>query len=81
MCTPVTSAVPYMPTGIAGCLVGRGISRGARKLARTPTSIKKKKKRETWCLRAYNAMHLAFNCFSLFNGWTTRSSSNLFLIK
>jgi hypothetical protein len=37
MRTPVTSAVSYMPTGFAGCLVGRGISRGARKLARTPT--------------------------------------------
>jgi len=30
-------AVPYMSTGFAGCSVGRGISRGARKLARTPT--------------------------------------------
>jgi hypothetical protein len=37
MCTPVTPAVPYMPTGFAGCSVDRGISRGARKLARTPT--------------------------------------------
>jgi hypothetical protein len=30
-------AVPYMSTGFAGCSVGRGISRGVRKLARTPT--------------------------------------------
>jgi hypothetical protein len=30
-------AVPYMLTGFAGCSVGRGISRGARKLTRTPT--------------------------------------------
>ena len=37
MCMPVTPAVHYMPTGFAGCSVGCGISRGARKLARTPT--------------------------------------------
>jgi len=37
MCTPVTPAVHYMSTGFAGCSVGHGISRGARKLARTPT--------------------------------------------
>jgi hypothetical protein len=30
-------AVSYMFTGFAGCSVGRGISCGARKLARTPT--------------------------------------------
>ena len=41
---PVTSAVPYMLTGLAGCSVGRGISRGARKLAWTPTLIKQKNK-------------------------------------
>ena len=29
--------------GLAGCSVGRGISRGARKLARTPALSKKKK--------------------------------------
>jgi len=44
---PVTPAVSYMPTEFAGYSVmptefagysvGRGISRGARKLARTPT--------------------------------------------
>jgi len=34
--------VPYMSTGLAGCSVGPGISRGARKLARTPRIIKKK---------------------------------------
>jgi hypothetical protein len=33
-CHPV---VPYMLTEFAGCSVGREISRGARKLARTPT--------------------------------------------
>ena len=36
-CTPVTLTVPYMFTRFAGYLVSRGISRGARKLARTPT--------------------------------------------
>ena len=40
----VTPAVPYMLTGLAGCSVGRGINRGARKLTRTPTLIQKKKK-------------------------------------
>jgi hypothetical protein len=30
-------AVPYMLIGFAGCSVGRGICRGARKLARKPT--------------------------------------------
>ena len=40
---PVTPAVPYMLIGLAGCSVGREISRGARKLARTPTLIIKKK--------------------------------------
>ena len=32
----VISAVPYQPIGLAGCSVGPRISRGARKLARTP---------------------------------------------
>jgi hypothetical protein len=36
--------VSYLPTGLAGCLVGSGISCDARKLARTPLVIKKKKK-------------------------------------
>jgi len=35
--------MPYLPTGLAGCSVGPGISRGARKLARTPRVIKKYK--------------------------------------
>jgi hypothetical protein len=33
---PVTPTVSYLPTGLAGCSVGPGISCGARKLARTP---------------------------------------------
>jgi hypothetical protein len=37
-------AGPYLPTEFAGCSVGPGISRGARKLAQTPRVIKKKKK-------------------------------------
>ena len=37
LCTSVTSAVSYMLTEFAGCSVGRGISRGARKLARIST--------------------------------------------
>ena len=37
---PVTPAVPYLLTGLAGCSVGREISRGARKLTRTPILIK-----------------------------------------
>ena len=40
---PVTPTVPYLFTGLAGCSVDRVISRGTRKLARTPTLIKKKK--------------------------------------
>ena len=40
----VTLAVPYLLTELAGCLVDRGISRGVRKLTRTPTLIKKQKK-------------------------------------
>jgi len=43
MCTPVTSVVLYLPTGLAGCSVGPGTSRDARKLARTPRVIKKNK--------------------------------------
>jgi len=35
--------MPYLPTGLAKCSVDPGISRGARKLARTPRVIKKKK--------------------------------------
>jgi len=46
-CTPVTPAVSYLPTGLAGCSVGPGISCGARKLARTPR-VKKKKKELQW---------------------------------
>jgi hypothetical protein len=40
-CTPVTSVVSYLPTGLVGCSVSPGISCGAYKLARTPR-IKKK---------------------------------------
>ena len=36
-------AVPYLSTGLAGCSVDPGNSRGARKLARTPRVIKKNK--------------------------------------
>ena len=38
----VTLAMPYLFTGFARYSVDHGISRGARKLARTPTLIKKK---------------------------------------
>jgi len=38
--------VSYLPTGFAGCLVDLGISRGARKLARTPWVIKKINKKK-----------------------------------
>jgi hypothetical protein len=38
----VTPVVSYLSTGLAGCSVGSGISRGACKLARTPRVIKKK---------------------------------------
>jgi hypothetical protein len=37
LCMFVILAIPYMLTGFVGCLVGREISRGARKLARTST--------------------------------------------
>ena len=40
-CTPITTAVSYLSPGLARCSVGPGISRGARKLARTPRIIKK----------------------------------------
>jgi hypothetical protein len=43
-CTSVTPAMSYLSTGLTGCLVGPRISRSARKLARTPRVIKKKKK-------------------------------------
>jgi hypothetical protein len=39
-CHPRT--VSYLPTGLAGCSVGPGISCGARKLTRTPRVTKKK---------------------------------------
>jgi hypothetical protein len=39
--TPVTPAVFYMSTGLAECSMSPEISRGARKLARTPRVIKK----------------------------------------
>jgi hypothetical protein len=45
-CTPVTSVVSYLPTGLVRCSVSPGISCGARKLART-SQIKKKKKSST----------------------------------
>jgi len=38
----VTLAVSYLLTGLAGCLVGSRISRGARKLVRISRVIKKK---------------------------------------
>jgi len=37
MCMLVVPAVPYLLPGLAGCSVSREISRGARKLTRTPT--------------------------------------------
>jgi hypothetical protein len=40
----VTIAEPYLPTRLAGSSVSSEISRGVRKLARTPQIIKKKKK-------------------------------------
>ena len=40
----VTLAVSYLPTGLAGCLVGLGISCGVRKLTRT-SRVKKKNMR------------------------------------
>jgi hypothetical protein len=43
-CASVTPAVFYLPTGLAGCSVDPEISRDARKLARTPRVIKKKKR-------------------------------------
>jgi len=35
--------MPYLSTGLVGCLVGSGISRDAYKLVRTPQVIKKNK--------------------------------------
>ena len=43
-CTPVTLAMSYLSTGLAGCSVDPVISCGTRKLARTPRVTKKKKK-------------------------------------
>jgi len=40
----VIIAEPYLPTRLAGSSVSSEISRGVRKLARTPQIIKKKKK-------------------------------------
>jgi hypothetical protein len=40
--TSIISAVPYLFTGLSGCSVDPGNSRGARKLTRTPRVIKKK---------------------------------------
>jgi len=40
-CMSVTPAVPYLFIGLAGCSMDPGISRGARKLVRTPRIIKK----------------------------------------
>jgi len=37
---PVILAVPYMPTGLAGCSVDPGINYDAGKLARIPQIIK-----------------------------------------
>jgi hypothetical protein len=42
-CTPVIPAVSYLPTGLAGCSMGSGINRSARKLTRTSRVIKKQK--------------------------------------
>jgi hypothetical protein len=51
-CTPVTSTVSYLPTGLAGCSVNPGISCGARKLTR-PSQIKKKKIITINCVRIW----------------------------
>ena len=45
----VTPAVLYLPTRLAGCSVGPGINRGARKLARTPRVLKKKSIVDWFC--------------------------------
>jgi len=43
MCTPVTSAVPYLLLGLQDVQWAVGNSRGAGKLARTPHVNQKKK--------------------------------------
>jgi hypothetical protein len=44
LCILVTPAVPYMSTGLAGCLVGPRISCGTHKVVRTLRIIKKKER-------------------------------------
>jgi hypothetical protein len=48
--------VSYLSTGLAGYLVGPGISCGARKLARTPQVKKKKKGHESTIIVAMACM-------------------------
>jgi hypothetical protein len=53
----VTPAVPYLSTGLAGCPVEPGNSRGARKLDRTPRIIKKNKKKALRVLHSSEGIH------------------------
>jgi len=55
-CTPVTPAVSYLPTGLAGCSVDPRISCGTRKLARTPRVTKKKKR--VWCQQSIQGVDI-----------------------
>jgi len=57
LCTPVTPAVPYMLTGLAGYSVGPEISCGARKLARIPRVKKKKKQSLTKLINILVYLH------------------------
>jgi hypothetical protein len=59
----VTPAVSYLPTGLAGCSVGPGISCGARKLTRTPRVTKKKKKTQLVNKDFWIFMVLSFESF------------------
>ena len=58
-CMSVTPAVPYLPTRFAGCSVDPEISRGARKLVRTPRVTKKKRKRK----KKYKRSHFSFQIY------------------
>jgi hypothetical protein len=60
----VSPAVSYLPTGLARCSVGSGISCGVRKLTRTPRVTKKKK---TPCSKLLLNITLHFIILSLTN--------------
>ena len=74
ICMSVTPAVSYLPTRLAGCSVGPGISYGTYKLTRTPWVKKKKKKKKKPNSASLKSLHVSWNIPTC-SGWRKNSQA------